>query len=99
MYLWWIMSRKRSSVRRMSFVSLPSSWGKVATADFELLKDAENLTVSLNYNNRKDEKNIYLKKDASVNVIDISSMQFSQEADLSSKATYDLTLERFSTSG
>ncbi|MFR8242668.1 MAG: hypothetical protein ACLVBC_17700 [Parabacteroides distasonis] len=61
--------------------------GKVATADFELLKDAENLTVSLNYNNRKDEKNIYLKKDASVNVIDISSMQFSQEADLSSKAT------------
>ena len=36
--------------------------GKVATADFELLKDAENLTVSLNYNNRKDEKNIYLKK-------------------------------------
>lgn len=72
--------------------------GKQSTADFELLKDAENLTVSLNYNNRKDEKNIYLKKDASVNVIDISSMQFSQEADLSSKATYDLTLERFSTS-
>lgn len=72
--------------------------GKQSTADFELLKDAENLTVSLNYNNRKDEKNIYLKKDASVNVIDISSMQFSQEADLSSKASYDLTLERFSTS-
>lgn len=72
--------------------------GQLATADFELLKDAENLTVSLNYNNRKDEKNIYLKKDASVNVIDMSSMQFSQEADLSSKATYDLTLERFSTS-
>lgn len=71
--------------------------GELATADFELLKDAEDLTVSLNYNNRKDEKNIYLKKDASVNVIDISSMQFSQEADLSSKATYDLTLERFST--
>ena len=68
------------------------------TLNGELLKDAENLTVSLNYNNRKDEKNIYLKKDASVNVIDISSMQFSQEADLSSKATYDLTLERFSTS-
>ena len=79
---------------RVPFIEL----GKVATADFELLKDAENLTVSLNYNNRKDEKNIYLKKDASVNVIDISSMQFSQEADLSSKATYDLTLERFSTS-
>jgi len=71
--------------------------GKSADADFELLKDAENLTVSLNYNNRKDEKNIYLKKDASMSLIDITSMQFSQETDLSSKASYDLTLERFST--
>jgi len=72
--------------------------GGEASADFELLKDMENLRVSLNYNGRKDEKNIYLKKDASMNVIDISSMQFSQEADLSSTATYGLTLERFSTS-
>ena len=71
--------------------------GNLADADFELLKDAENLTVSLNYNNRKDEKNIYLKKDASANQIDIASMQFSQEADLNSKASYDITLERFST--
>ena len=72
--------------------------GKLADADFELLKDAENLTVSLNYNNRKDEKNIYLKKDASMSLIDITSIQFSQETDLSSKASYDLSLERFSTS-
>lgn len=71
--------------------------GQTATADFELLKDMENLTVSLNYNNRKDEKNIYLKKDASAQVIDITSMQFSQETDLSTQASYDLTLERFST--
>lgn len=79
---------------RVPFIEL----GKLADADFELLKDAENLTVSLNYNNRKDEKNIYLKKDASMSLIDITSMQFSQEADLSSKASYDITLERFSTS-
>ena len=72
--------------------------GREASADFELLKDAENLKVALNYNGRKDEKNVYLKKDASINVVDISSMQFSQEADLSSSATYGLTLERFSTS-
>jgi uncharacterized membrane protein len=72
--------------------------GKTGTADFELLKDAESLTVSLNYNNKKDEKNIYLKKGGSSNVIDIAAMQFSQEADLSSSATYQLTLERFSTS-
>jgi uncharacterized membrane protein len=72
--------------------------GKSADADFELLKDAEDLTISLNYNNRKDEKNIYLKKGAGMNQLDITSMQFSQEADLSSKASYDITLERFSAS-
>ena len=72
--------------------------GQEASADFELLKDADNLKVILNYSGRKDEKNIYLKKDASMNVIDINSMQFSQEADLSSQATYGLTLERFSMS-
>jgi hypothetical protein len=72
--------------------------GQEATADFELLKDAENLGVTLSYNGRTSEKNVYLKKDASINVIDVSSMQFSQEADLSSSATYGLTLERFSTS-
>jgi len=79
---------------RIPFIEL----GKTGTADFELLKDTESLTVSLNYNNRKDEKNIYLKKGGSSNVIDIAAMQFSQEADLSSSATYQLSLERFSTS-
>lgn len=79
---------------RVPFIEL----GQTAVADFELLKDAEDLTVSINYNNRKDEKNIYLKKDASVNVLDITSMQFSQETDLSTQAAYDLTLERFSLS-
>ena len=79
---------------RIPFIEL----GKTGTADFELLKDVESLTVSLNYNNKKDEKNIYLKKGGGSNVIDIAAMQFSQEADLSSNATYQLSLERFSTS-
>jgi hypothetical protein len=72
--------------------------GGEASADFELLKDAENLMVTLNYNGRTVERNVYLKQDASVNVIDIGSVQFSQEADLGSSAVYGLTLERFSTS-
>jgi len=72
--------------------------GREASADFVLLKDVESLRVSLNYNGRKDDKNIYLKMDASMNAIDISSMQFSQEADLGSNASYGLNLERFSTS-
>ncbi|MDR0794697.1 MAG: hypothetical protein LBE79_01375 [Tannerella sp.] len=79
---------------RIPFIEL----GKTGTADFELLKDMESLTVALSYNNKKDEKNIYLKKGGSSNEIDIAAMQFSQEADLSSSATYQLSLERFSSS-
>jgi hypothetical protein len=79
---------------RIPFIEL----GKTGTADFELLKDTESLTVSLNYNNKKDEKNIYLKKGGSSNIIDIAAMQFSQEADLGSSTAYQLSLERFSMS-
>ncbi len=71
--------------------------GKTATADFGLLRDVESLQVSLNYSGTKDQKNIYLEKDASANFVDIVSTQFSQEADLGSRASFDLSLERFST--
>jgi len=70
--------------------------GKTADADFGLLRDVESLKVSLNYSGREDEKNIYLEKDASANIVDINSSQFSQEADIGSQASFDLTLERFS---
>ena len=70
--------------------------GETADADFGLLRDVESLQVSLNYSGREDEKNIYLVKDSSANIVDINSSQFSQEADIGSQATYDLTLERFS---
>ena len=71
--------------------------GEIAEVDFELLQDVESLQVSLNYSGQTDQKNIYLEKDASANVVDINSTQFSQEANLGSDATFDLTLERFST--
>jgi len=72
--------------------------GTTADADFGLLRDVESLEVSLNYGGREDKKNIYLEKDASANIVDIASTQFSQEADLGSNAAFDLTLERFSSS-
>lgn len=72
--------------------------GKTAQADFELLRDVESLQVSLNYSGRADQKNIYLQKDASANIVDINSTQFSQETNLGSDANFDLTLERFSSS-
>jgi len=72
--------------------------GSTEDADFGLLRDVESLKVTLNYGGRKDEKNIYLEKDASANIVDIASTQFSLEADLGSSAVFDLTLERFSSS-
>ncbi len=70
--------------------------GKAIEVDFGILRDVESVQVSLNYGGRTDQKNIYLEKDSGMNLVDISCLQFSQEADLGSQATYDLTLERFS---
>ncbi len=70
--------------------------GKAVEVDFGLLRDVESLQISLNYGGRTDQKNIYLEKDSGMNLVDISCVQFSQEADLGSQTTYDLTLERFS---
>ncbi|MFH1940655.1 MAG: NEW3 domain-containing protein [bacterium] len=72
--------------------------GETGVADFELLRDVESLQVNLNYGGRADQKNIYLEKDASANIVDVNSTQFSQETNLGSQATFDLTLERFSIS-
>ncbi len=72
--------------------------GKTAEADFKLLKDVESVQVTLKYGSGNDQMNVFLEKDASANIVDITSTQFSQETDLGSSATYDLILERFSTS-
>lgn len=72
--------------------------GLTASVDFNLLRDAESVQVVLNYNGKKDTKNIYLEKDASANMVAITSSQFAQETDLGSSASYDLSLERFSSS-
>ena len=72
--------------------------GATANADFNLLRDAESVQVILNYNGKKDTKNIYLEKDASANMVAVTSTQFAQETDLGSSASYDLNLERFSSS-
>ena len=72
--------------------------GATAIADFNLLRDAESVQIVLNYNGKKDTKNIYLEKDASANIVAMNSSQFAQETDLGSSASYDLSLERFSSS-
>jgi uncharacterized membrane protein len=58
----------------------------------------ESIQVALNYGGKKDQKNIYLEKDASTALVDIISSRFAQEADLGSSASFDLSLERYSNS-
>jgi hypothetical protein len=63
---------------------------------FQLLKDVENLDVNVFYAGRNETTSVYLQKGLSANIVTVNSAQFSQEADLESEATYDLSLEKFS---
>ncbi len=63
---------------------------------FQLLKDVENLDISISYSGKTESTSVYLQKGVSANMVTVNSAQFSQEADLESTATYDLSLEKFS---
>jgi len=63
---------------------------------FQLLKDVENLDINIFYSGREESTAVYLQKGVSANIVTVNSAQFSQEADLESQATYDLSLEKFS---
>ena len=63
---------------------------------FQLQKDVESLKVSLNYPelDEPDMRLIYLQKESALDVVNVSSLRFSQEGNLGSSVTYDLTLDR-----
>jgi hypothetical protein len=63
---------------------------------FQLLKDVENLDVSIFYSGKTETTSVFLQKGVSANIVTVNSAQFSQEADLESTATFDLSLEKFS---
>jgi hypothetical protein len=63
---------------------------------FQLLKDVENLDVNIFYSGKEETTAVYLQKGLSANIVTVNSAQFSQEADLESEATFDLSLEKFS---
>jgi hypothetical protein len=63
---------------------------------FQLLKDVENLAVNVFYSGKDETTSVYLQKGLSANIVTVNSAQFSQEADLESEATFDLSLEKFS---
>lgn len=70
-------------------------YGAPITLEFRLLRDVDALTVSVSYANQSSERRILLEKDASADIVTVQSTQVSQEADLGRSATFDLTLERF----
>jgi hypothetical protein len=63
---------------------------------FQLLKDVESLDINVFYSGKDETTSVYLQKGVSANIVTVNSAQFSQEADLESQATYDLSLEKFS---
>jgi len=67
-----------------------------AQVTFQLLKDVENLDVNVFYSGKDETTSVYLQKGLSANIVTVNSAQFSQEADLESEATFDLSLEKFS---
>jgi hypothetical protein len=65
------------------------------TIDFGLLRDVDEVVVTVSFADRVITKKVYLQKDSSANIVSVVSSKFSQEADLGKTATYDLSLERF----
>lgn len=63
---------------------------------FQLQKDVDSLQVSMKYPEipEPDTRLIYLQKESALDVVNVSSLRFSQEGNLGSSVTYDLTLDR-----
>lgn len=92
-----LVNEQHAIISRPYEAKIPSMpYGEPITVDFFLLQDLDNVTVKCVYGDKSEEKTIYLQKDESANKVLITSDQFSQEADLGSRANYDLTLELFS---
>jgi hypothetical protein len=65
------------------------------TIDFGLLRDVNEVVVSVSFADKVIDKKVFLQKDSSANIVSVVSSKFSQEADLGKSVIYDLNLERF----
>ena len=72
------------------------SYNETVALTFQLQKDVESLKVSLDYSElpEPDIRLIYLQKESALDVVNVSSLRFSQEGNLGSSVTYDLALDR-----
>src|SRR5581483_9771616 len=95
------VSLKDSGANGSATISLPyevhipeMKYGEEKTLNYQLLRDVDTLVVSLAYRNQSQDIVVQLEHAAGGNEIQTSSSQFSQEADLGSQATYNISLER-----
>jgi hypothetical protein len=65
------------------------------TARFRLLRDVDEVVVSVAHGDKVDERKVLLEQDASANLVAIETAEFSQEADLGTQVTFPLRLTRF----
>ena len=63
---------------------------------FQLQKDVDSIMIALKYPDllETDNRLVYLQKESEEDVVNVSSLQFSQEGNLGNRVTYDLTLDR-----
>ena len=71
-------------------------YGETRTMEFQLLRDVDSLIVATNYKGQTQESTVQLQQAETDNVLMMSSLQVSQEADLGSDVVFDLKLERSS---
>lgn len=71
-------------------------YNETADLTFQLQKDVDSVKVSMKYPEiiEPDTRLIYLQKESALDVVNVSSLRFSQEGNLGNSVTYDLTLDR-----
>jgi hypothetical protein len=65
------------------------------TLEFQLHRDVEHVTVALDYKDTGiEERSVYLQKESVQDIVNVSSLRFSQEGNLGISVSYDLLLDR-----
>ena len=84
----------RTSSSRMKRAFRCSGYNETVALTFQLQKDVESLKVALNYPEltAPDRRLIYLQKESALDVVNVSSLRFSQEGNLGSSVRYEFNL-------
>ena len=70
------------------------AYGQSIELVFQLLKDVDSVTLVLSHHGEERQIDIQLQQDGGAGMINITSTQVSQEADLGGQASFDLLLSR-----